>query len=344
MTTRSTGTPLRILIIGFYGRLNAGDDLLQQAMSYVFQEHSLVFSSWTPGVSWMNDCDLVVIGGGSIWPGYAAFQQADALSRRLKVPLMVIGISARKPAEQLLDATLSIAAHSPFFHVRDESTYQLFNTPANVRNGVDLFWWMPWHGRKDLTHVDRPRSVALSLREWTDAPWDPRGIIECLAHHDLAIHPFPLHLGSPVHAPNSDRNDVQFLRDLGIEKVADHFDPSVLFRSDMCLAMRFHAILMATRLGIPVIGLGFHPKIRAFFEENGMPELWAPLDDPQALAQALATLVDDYPRYKVKFASVAARLEHQGQDDLMACRSALATIRPRPSPGIIRRMLRRMVE
>ena len=65
---------LRIVFIGYYGRLNAGDDLLQQSLTSLFQEHDLTFCSWVPGIKFLNEVDLVVVGGGSIWPGNVIFQ------------------------------------------------------------------------------------------------------------------------------------------------------------------------------------------------------------------------------------------------------------------------------
>lgn len=336
--------PLRILIIGYYGRLNAGDDLLQQAMAYVFQDHNLTFSSWTPGISWMNDCDLIVVGGGSIWPGYAVFQHAAALSRRLRVPLMVIGISAKKADDPLLEPTMALAKQSPFFHVRDQSTHALFTNSPHVRVGADLFWWMPWYGRKDLGSLERPGSVALSLRDWPDIPWDPQSIVARLREQALQIRPFPLHLGSAVHSPNSDLNDAQFLRGIGLTDVTDYFDLNALLQAEVCVAMRFHAILMSTRLGIPVIGLGFHPKIQAFFAEHGMPELCVPLDDPEAFSTALEQLCARYRHYTTVFADLAERLEQQGRDDLDACTRALSQIRPRAPQGVLHRALRRLLD
>src|SRR6185312_13829228 len=92
--------PLRIVILGYYGHLNAGDDLLQASLCSVFENHDLMFSKWFPGIDLINQSDLLVVGGGSIWPGHTVFQQASKLSRRLKIPLFVLGISAREESRQ----------------------------------------------------------------------------------------------------------------------------------------------------------------------------------------------------------------------------------------------------
>ena len=100
---------LKIVSLGYFGHLNAGDDLLQDSLCEIFSEHNILFSSWFPGIDLINQADLLVVGGGSIWPGHTVFQNATSLSKKLKIPLFVLGISAKyKPTEKVLKDNIQL--------------------------------------------------------------------------------------------------------------------------------------------------------------------------------------------------------------------------------------------
>ncbi|WP_439135231.1 hypothetical protein, partial [Pseudomaricurvus sp.] len=86
---------LNIIVIGYYGKLNYGDDLLQHSITDMFKDHNLLFTSWFPGIDFLNLADLIVVGGGSIWPGNTVFQHGKELARRLNTPIIFLGVSAK---------------------------------------------------------------------------------------------------------------------------------------------------------------------------------------------------------------------------------------------------------
>lgn len=334
-----TNKKMRVVVLGYYGHLNAGDDLLQAAMSYIFQEHSLMFSSWFPGSDLLNQADLVVIGGGSIWPGNTAFQFADKLAKHLRTPVMILGISAKSADEKIKNKTLELIERSTFTHVRDSDTAQVLGLHPKIRTGVDLFWWMPSScDEAKETSPDNSKQVALSLREWKAAEWKPQQIVSVIRTLGYDIKAFPLYFGSPVHDPSSEVNDSTFLQRLGINHVPLSWTTKPVEESQFVVAMRYHAVLVAIRMGRPVISFDYHRKLQSFFRENGIEELCVSLNDPQALTTAIEMLESNYSRYKTKFTKLREALLAAGSSDLAACKNAISSIQPkhRQTPNIRR--------
>ncbi len=316
---------LRVAVVGYYGHLNAGDDLLQAALSYALSDHLLLFSSWY-SLELLNDADLVIVGGGSQWPGSAFFRSGGWIARRLRAPLMVVGISATRADDEVRAQTESLIDRAVFFHVRDEETRALLGDHPDVVTGTDLFWWMPWD-EPPTSAPAAPATAALALRDWGIAPWDPAAVVAAV-RESLTVVPYPFHYGSMLGNPKSKLDDRAFLRQLGLDDVPSVWSAEPA-RSDVTVAMRYHAIQVATRFGRPVIGLDVDPKIRRFFEEHGVAELCVEPGAIDDLRTALERLRGDYPSYCRTFAAIRDRMSARGRSDLAAFEAALAEVRPR---------------
>ena len=165
---------LRIVVIGYYGKRNAGDDLLQQSLCSVLQGHHLLFTSWFPGMDVLNRADLVVVGGGSIWPGNPFFQSGDAIARELRTPFIVVGVSAKSHDAAVASKTKKLIDKALWFHVRDAASAAVIGDDR-ISVGADLYWW----SAHAVPACDgRSESVALNLRSWTAADWDPAALVK----------------------------------------------------------------------------------------------------------------------------------------------------------------------
>lgn len=326
---------LRVVVLGYYGHLNAGDDLLQASICSVFREHDLMFSKWFPGIDLINQADLLVVGGGSIWPGHTVFQQGADLARRLKIPLFVIGISARQKSATTLAQTQHLIQRASVFHVRDQSSFHLLGSNPKILAGTDLYWWSDHHIPKT---EPGPRSVALNLRDWNELQWNPAELISTCRRKYLDVHPWPLYYGSSVHERSGQLDDAQLLAGhVGSEAVPCSFSIEPLCNASFSICMRFHAIQMSVRAGRPVIGFDYHLKTKAFFEENGLSELCVDLADAQALSQTIDHLTNHYADYREKFLALRERLLQQGLQDRQHVEAVLRTITKRqPGPVELR--------
>ncbi len=327
---------LRVVILGYYGHLNAGDDLLQASICSVFKEHDLMFSKWFPGIDLINQADLLVVGGGSIWPGHTVFQNAKSLAKRLKVPLFVIGISARQASETALVETRTLIQQASVFHVRDRSTFDLLGRHPDIVVGTDLYWWSEHHIPAGQPSA---RSTALNLRDWDEQRWNPAEIVGMCQSKGLEIYPWPLYYGASVHERSGQLDDAKFMTQLlSTAFVPSSFSVEPIANASFSICMRFHAIHMSVRAGRPVIGFDYHLKTKAFFEENGLSELCVDLGNPQSLGESIDRLTTDYATYQRKFSDLRNHLIRQGQVDRQHLETVLTTIRKR-KPGSVKRRI-----
>lgn len=334
---------LRIMIIGYYGHSNAGDELLQQAMTYIFRDHKITFCSWLPSILAMNECDLIVVGGGSIWPGFPIFQHADEISRRLNVPIFVMGISAKKHDNLTLQKTVQLIEKSSFFHVRDKATANEFENHPKVRSGVDLFWWMPWSPVEPVNYGNESKAVAINLREWSTYSWDPINIIETIQSFGFELKGLPFYFGSIAHDQNITQDDVQLLKSLNVKNVPTQFSYQPISESKFTVAMRFHAVLLSTRMEKPVISFNYHPKISNFYLENNIPELCVNLDKPKELEVAITLLENNYMEYVSKFIEIRERLEKSAAKDYESFGERLSLIHKQKPLSFLKRVIRRFI-
>ena len=326
---------LRIIVIGYYGKLNAGDDLLQQSLCHIFQEHDLLFTSWFPGTDFLNTADLIVVGGGSIWPGNPFFENGAKIARQLRTPLIVLGISAKKSNPEILKQTLPLIEKSLYFHVRDADSKSILGDDERITVGPDLYWWSP-HETPDNYHMEFNNSISLNLRAWKEIEWSPDRIITATKKFANNILPYPLYFGSKAHENQGNLQDVTLLESAGIVHVPRTFTLQSLERSSITIAMRFHALLVSMRSGHPIIGFDYHKKTSSLFRDINMSELCVPLDDPDSLEKALQLIIGEYAGYKERIIQISDQYLLSAQANRNELEAIVRTIEPSGEPGFTR--------
>lgn len=320
---------LKIVSLGYFGHSNAGDDLLRESISNLFADHDILFSSWFPGIDLINSADLLIVGGGSIWPGHTVFQHAEKLANRLKVPLFVVGISAKfNTNDDVKNANVKLIEYADFFHVRDKASYEIFRKNSKVTLGTDLFWWTK-HCSDEIPSIAYNQQVALNLRSWdSDRCWSPEGIYKTIQNKGLRINPWPFYYGSRVHESGDNPTDFELLATLSDTPPPSSFSLKPLESSSFSICMRFHGIQVSVRAKKPVIGFDYHKKTKAFYQENNIEELCVPLGDEKALANAVSLLLDNFDEYKSTFENIRHKLLIQGEKDKELIKAKLKLIKP----------------
>lgn len=324
---------LRIVVIGYYGKQNAGDDLLQASICQLFQEHDLMFTAWFPGIDLLNAADLIVVGGGSIWPGNPFFENAKALAKSLKTPFLVLGISAKHVDAKLCDDTKYLIDKASLFHVRDRATFNMFDHEG-VTLGTDLYWTSE-HFLPPISPTSS-QGIALNLRPWS-GNWNPQHIKAALETLTPDLLPFPFYFGSSTHEVGVSSQDVELLSELGIKSVPSSFDTTCLSRSQLAVAMRYHGVLVSVRAGLPVVGFDYHEKTRNFFTENHIGEYCVPLGNVSRLQEIVEHIQTNRADAMKQFDTVRARQLQQGQIDKQKILHVIKSISP-SGPNLSQRL------
>ncbi|PHV12898.1 polysaccharide pyruvyl transferase family protein [Chitinimonas sp. BJB300] len=269
--------------------------------------HAINFLGWMPSYSALNESDLVLVGGGSIWPDSAFFTRHETLFAHLSVPFCVIGISARSDNPGINNRTQRLVDRPAFFHVRDEETLQVLPSKSGIRAGADLSWW-----NDDIPQYpaasDGRGPIVLNLREWKRSDWSPPKLAAACRESGSAILPMPMFFGLPVHDSAIDRNDTALLHELGLSDPRPYWRDEVLSDAAIVVSMRFHGLLLGIRSCRPVIGFDYHPKIRSLFASLGLSEFCLPLNEPVRLREAIAKIRDDYDGVVERVSAICSAL------------------------------------
>lgn len=304
--------------------LNAGDDLLQHSLTWLFREHHLTFTRTMPQQDTIQQFDLLVIGGGSLWPQHAFFALGDEYARSLRIPYMVLGVSARSYDADAVRKTRIVIENAAFFQVRDTQTAKWLDHPK-VHIGTDLFWTTPWFGDTKAATTP-PDGIAFAPRSSVAAEWPVQACLNALAPFGQ-VTPWPFFYGHPKY-DGANLSDAELLQ----KEMADvppsfSFDP--LFASSAVFTMRYHGILCALRAGRPALVGDVHTKLGSFCAEHGLTS-WH-VDGMAALPSKARELARNLAAERNAALAVREQLLRAGQ-------TLSATVRARTAAVPVRKM------
>lgn len=316
---------MNILVVGYYGVLNAGDDLLQSALCGLLRRHRLTFTSLLPSIDIINSFDFLVVGGGSIWPQNQFFELADDYAERLRIPFAVVGVSARSNSPEVARRTLSLVERAAIFHVRDRKTAAWIGHEKIV-SGVDLFWSTPWCGDIEATRLP-DAGVALAIRPDSLQTLDLDSIVRLTAPIG-PTHGWPFFYGDIAHDRGASNDCETLAMHFGADAVPASFSLQPLRKSRLVVTMRYHGLLCAIRAGRPVIVLDVHNKLGTFCDEYDLRDCCA--TDPAGLEIAAGKIAGNFEAYRKRTLALRERLLQEGEVFRERFSRLADEIKPRP--------------
>jgi len=315
-----TSKDLNGALAGYFGFGNAGDELILAAALERVNARWTVLSQ-TPqktAVASVSRWDFpalaavfrrsrgLLLGGGELFQARTSarsllYYAALIFWARLwgaRVWGFGLGVDAALPAwgRWLVRRALSGAAG---LWTREEEAFRLLSDVAPTRRAPDPVW-----------SFDIPRAALAGRIQrvlWILRGGGPPDLAGRLADALRAL-PDKTHAFLSFH-PAADR---AFLADVrararvfhGLETWSDPRDVfAVIARYDAVVSMRFHGLLAAALVGVPVVSLAAHGKVADLARELGMPTvaLDAPASDwPAALASAAATPAEQVDAYRLE--------------------------------------------
>jgi len=361
-------TALRTAFTGYYGMRNFGDDLFgvlcaRAAQSYWHAAPRVVgpplaatsarstvprryptrwygsaglvgkASRWLSFARGIHDCDVLVMGGGSVITARESFRKPMMLSAVERgVQLAAVGVSIG-PFDDARDqdSVATFLQRFRYLSVRDERSHQLakaMGLDAITHAGCDLAALLPASGPRSAVPDHAPVRVGIAPCRYREdgeyaAPsrrrWEEH-LIAALADlrrtRDVRVDVFSLN----EHPRHGDRLLAQALVDrLRTEGVAAEWrgytsqDPlrtvDALAACDVVVSARLHGAIVAYLQDVPFMIIDYHPKCRDFADDIGLDASLrvtaADADNP--FSDALPALLAGERRPRVSRADYARR-------------------------------------
>lgn len=291
---------LKILIVGYYGSDNAGDEMLLKAtidlLNKVYHEPEITAITYSVkdtkekhginGISrnryfeilkGIKEADIVVGGGGSMLQNvtsnrsllyYLAILSLGKLLGK-KVVLLGNGIGPLKD-RFYLKLTMKVLKSLDGIVLRDEDSYELLksNNLNNIYLGNDLVFTL----NMDHKMATKPKKIIFNLRKWfydDNFSHTIRQFIEYLTKEGFDVVLVPFQKG----------NDDIVLRD--IEKKLENSKVRLLENQDynglleeiasgeLFIGMRLHGLIFSSIFNKPFIALSYDPKVAIFSRKLG---------------------------------------------------------------------------
>jgi polysaccharide pyruvyl transferase CsaB len=318
-----------IFIAGYYGFGNAGDEAILASMLKDFRELSVqsdvIVVSGNPkqteqshgvkAVPWtdiskialaIQDCDVVLIGGGGIFHDYWGVDESTILtSEHIGIsfyssialfasiydkPLMLYAVGVGPLTDEAGKRQVrAIIEQADLVTVRDEESRLEVLDLGVVQNHLYRTADPAFRFSVNSIEADDGRTQGLllgvALRNWdvgvTPEEWE----LQVANGIDLFLDAHPA--ASVIFIPFQDGKD-KLLDDYGcslrvqkklrnkksakILKVSSTLEEKViaLNRCNLVIGMRLHALILAARRGIPVVGLIYDPKLKRLMNEIGL--------------------------------------------------------------------------
>jgi polysaccharide pyruvyl transferase CsaB len=295
---------LKILIIGYYGANNTGDEILLKstikllksiyksseikAITYNVENTELAHgirgisrNKFAAIINEVKKSDIVVGGGGSMIQNvtsnrsliyYLTILKIAKLFNK-KVFLLGNGIGPIKgsfPLKMTVDILKSIDA----IILRDKDSFKLLDSKGlqNIYLGNDLAFNLDYEKVLDLHPV--PRKIAINLRNWTykdDFLYEMKRFVRYLVEKDYTVVFIPFQKG------NDDLILKEILASIKSNKIrlVESEDCEVILKeiasSEIFIGMRLHGLIFSSIVNTPFIGLTYDPKVSSFSEGQGQP-------------------------------------------------------------------------
>lgn len=300
----------KILISGYYGFDNAGDEAVLASIVQILQNHfsgklkeelKIVALSANPektakryGISAVNrrdnsaikaelkDANLFISGGGSLFQDVTSVRSVYYyasmlhLAHKAKVPAIVLA-QGLGPVNTFLGKMMTKNAMSQceFICWRDVDSLELakkIGLPAEKMSVTcdPVLLWNPECKCQTVEKTDI-KEVGFALRPWKSFDIVPVvAAIESLQGEGIHVSLLPFHHG----VDEKLADDINDRLDVKVEVLTSK-DPAKVYANvkglDFLVGMRLHSLVMAASANVPTAAISYDPKIDSFAQLAGIP-------------------------------------------------------------------------
>ena len=326
---------MEVLISGFFGFKNTGDEAILEAMLYGFKKHSLTVMSARPketqelykvkavsrlDLSAIARCDVFVSGGGGLLQDVTSFHSfyyylgliiiAKLLGKKVFIFGQGIG-PIRFPLNRLL--LKLVLRYVDLITVRDENSFNFIKSlkiknPKVLETADPTLILDPEDGQKLLEleglKPHKRKFVGISVRENIGkkitimaefADWI-RKEQGCEVVFVPFEYPKDMRISNQI-MRLMDEDSTLVFRELRPREVM-----GVLSQMQYFIGMRLHSLIFSLINQVPAVGIAYDIKVKAFMDEVDMP--WIPLDELnlEGLKEAFLKILKDQDKIKKRLA------------------------------------------
>lgn len=344
----------KVVLSGYFGYENAGDEALLKAMIAALRRHhpqlEIIVLSGQPSVTARDhqvqavyrynpvavigallQADLVISGGGSLLqdvtgpltvPYYLlVVATAWLLGRKTMFYAQGIGPVNGRFAQWLIR---QVANRVDLITLRDRASERRLKEMGVVRPPIyvtadPVFALPPWDGH-NLWVPKESREIIFCLRRWTCNDAMEEACLT-LARHLLdrgwriTFLPMHAHQDVPLAQEMGQRLNHRHVRvvahDLNFEKALQ-----VIAEASLLVGVRLHALLFATLIGVPVLGIAYDPKVSGFLADLDRPAFGVthPLTG-EALIAEVERIEEDFDEERRRAVEGARRLKTKAEEN-----------------------------
>lgn len=302
----------RLLVLGWFGFRNLGDERLAAALTHAFPRALFTFVPARPWpLEFVHRFDGVVLTGGIWHPRSELVSGFRRWCSGVRVPFFPLGLGVDELPPEQRAASRELVARSPFLWVRDARSAEILDSDR-VSIGPDLTFLAPLPPT-----ADRPRRIRLNLRPWRRDPWEPGRWLHAAEQLEHPLAPWPF-------APGDAKLLGTVLEPWPLQ-LADLGDTLAV------VGMRLHSLIFAVQLGVPAIGIAYDSKCRRFLETLGGSDRTLELDGWDRLEDLVAEAASRWDDARATTLEIRQRLVEQAQELGAEAREAIdAHARPAP--------------
>lgn len=266
----------QILVYGWYGHQNIGDELMAKALQTMLPEFSLKFVDYLKKQD-VENCSLVLIGGGSFL--YAPLRgQEEAKKLLLSKPIIYVGIGAETSVNAEHQQLLTKAEAVFVRNIPCKQFQDIVKKYNKIQDLSLLFCTNEWKKKPTKSLLYIPNSELLpnvNSPLWVKAAWDYSKSEICQTFDQLIEDNWSITLAPfcndkrvqdiwacheiVSYCKNRQKLNVlspSWFDDFSFEKIAQYYD-----KSSIVITQRFHGALLAQCTITPSITIHHHEKL-----------------------------------------------------------------------------------
>jgi polysaccharide pyruvyl transferase WcaK-like protein len=315
-------------VIGWWNNGNQGDFAILDNVTQALAPQHVVpidvpFLITPDEMARLNQLDFLILGGGGLLTTSPAvpFDTFDAWGAELQTPIGIVGLGVDEVKPEHRSAVQQLLDRAAFVYVRDITSQQLLNHPK-VQRMPDVTFFQPPLAMKHVKDSAQPL-CGVNLRSLT--PADRQHWIATLKSLPLQLRGVPLSTYSAF-------EELDILRQLD-PQASGVFTYDVYQTLDLMIGTAFHSVIFAIQAGVPVIAIGYAPKVDRLMHELGLGDFLLKTDEWQQLPALVERVIAEHDQIASRLREITAQLSRSTQQIMHEVRRRVAAAPSRPTNG-----------